>query len=94
MDEERLDSEPSIAAWKASTSSGGYSRGFHARGFWLKIWMAWQPRSTPRSTALATPPAGETWAPINIRTPHSACKSGLTADTCSCQLNHASTTCR
>src|SRR3712207_4562230 len=28
--------------------------------------MAWQPRSTPRSTALATPPAGETWAPMSI----------------------------
>src|SRR5688500_8511083 len=59
-------SEPSIAAWKASTSSAEYSRGFHARGFWLKIWIAWQPRSTPRCTAFATPPAGETWPPMSI----------------------------
>src|SRR3954447_18510524 len=53
-------------AWKAVTSSSGYSRGFHARGFWLKIWMASQPFSSPRSRALGTPPAGETWAPTSI----------------------------
>src|SRR3954470_21602035 len=40
--------------------------GFHARGFWLKIWIARAPRSVPRSTALAGPPAGETCAPISI----------------------------
>src|SRR3954471_12314294 len=40
--------------------------GFHARGFWLKIWIARAPRSAPRSTALAGPPAGETWAPMSI----------------------------
>src|SRR4051812_21264027 len=28
--------------------------------------MAWQPRSSPRATAFAGPPAGETWAPINM----------------------------
>src|SRR3954454_68434 len=60
-------SDPAIAAWKSSTSSSAYSRGFQARGFWLKIWIERQPRSTPRSTALAGPPAGETWAPISIR---------------------------
>src|SRR3954468_10375324 len=53
-------------ASKAVTSSSGYSRGFHARGFWLKIWMASQPFSSPRSRALGTPPAGETWAPTSI----------------------------
>src|SRR3954470_13340862 len=58
--------EPSIAAWKAFTSSAPYSRDFQARGFWLKIWIARQSRSTPRATALAGPPAGETWAPISI----------------------------
>src|SRR3954451_20072197 len=51
---------------KAATSSSGYSRGFQARGFWLKIWMASQPFSSPRSRALGTPPAGETWAPTSI----------------------------
>src|SRR3954465_14138220 len=35
------------------------------RGDWLKIWMASHSRSTPRWTALARPPAGETWAPIS-----------------------------
>src|SRR5687767_11081813 len=33
------------------------------RGDWLKIWIASHSRSTPRSTALGRPPAGETWAP-------------------------------
>src|SRR4029077_1991955 len=37
------------------------------RGDWLKIWIAWQPRSEPRSIALASPPAGETCAPISMR---------------------------
>src|SRR5271170_4615271 len=37
------------------------------RGDWLKIWIARQPRSTPRSIALARPPAGETCAPISMR---------------------------
>src|SRR5919202_3606861 len=59
-------SESAIAARKSATSSAEYSRGFHARGFWLKIWMDRQARSIPRSTALAGPPAGETWAPISI----------------------------
>ena len=36
------------------------------RGDWLKIWIARQPLSTPRSTAFARPPAGDTWAPISI----------------------------
>src|SRR5579875_2114650 len=35
------------------------------RGDWLKIWIARQPRSTPRCTAFASPPAGETCAPIS-----------------------------
>ena len=37
-----------------------------ARGLWLKIWIERQPRSSPRSTAFAGPPAGETWAPISM----------------------------
>src|ERR1700719_1842769 len=37
------------------------------RADWLKIWIARQPRSTPRSIALARPPAGETCAPISMR---------------------------
>src|SRR6476661_7739536 len=36
------------------------------RGEWLKIWIARQPRSAPRSTALARPPASETCAPISM----------------------------
>src|SRR5687768_9112002 len=36
------------------------------RGLWLKTWIASHPRSTPRSTALAIPPAVETCAPISI----------------------------
>src|ERR1700704_1450195 len=36
------------------------------RGDWLKIWIARQPRSTPRSIALLSPPAGDTWAPISM----------------------------
>src|SRR5438309_7204481 len=37
------------------------------RGDWLKIWIARAPRSTPRSIAFGSPPAGETWAPISMR---------------------------
>jgi hypothetical protein len=32
----------------------------------LKIWIARQPRSTPRSIARQRPPDGETWAPISM----------------------------
>jgi hypothetical protein len=32
----------------------------------LKIWIASHPRSTPRSTARASEPAGDTCAPISI----------------------------
>ena len=49
------------------------SRGRHARGLWLKNWIASQPRSSPRCTALAGPPAGETWAPMSM----AACASIL-----------------
>ena len=38
---------------------------FHWRGLWLKIWIAVQWRSSPRLTAFAGPPAGETCAPIS-----------------------------
>src|SRR5580693_2617708 len=41
------------------------------RGDWLKIWIARQPRCTPRSIAFGRPPAGETCAPISI-----ACGAG------------------
>src|SRR5690348_2261103 len=56
-----------MAVLKAAISSSEYSRGRHARGLWLKNWIERQPRATPRSTAFAGPPAGETWAPISIR---------------------------
>ena len=36
------------------------------RGDWLKIWIALQSRSKPRSTALGRPPAGDTCAPISV----------------------------
>src|SRR3954452_15590953 len=61
-------SEAPIASWNAATSSSEYTRGFQARGFWLKIWIEWQPRSTPRCTAFAGPPAGETCAPMSMET--------------------------
>src|SRR5918997_3070143 len=60
-------SEASNASLYAATFSSSYVVGFHWRGLWLKIWIARQPRSTPRATALAGPPAGETWAPISMR---------------------------
>ena len=66
MDEQRVDVRAAIAARNAATSSSAYERGFHARGFWLKNWIACAPRSTPRATAFAGPPAGETAAPISI----------------------------
>src|SRR5206468_966116 len=56
-----------IADRKRSTSGSRYADGLHMRGDWLKIWIARQPRSTPRSIAFASPPAGETWAPISMR---------------------------
>src|SRR2546425_8172376 len=56
-----------IARRKLSTSDWRYVDGFHMRGDWLKIWIARQPRSTPRSIAFASRPAGETWAPISMR---------------------------
>src|ERR1700722_11712256 len=36
------------------------------RGDWLKIWIAVQPRSMPRSIAFGSPPEGDTCAPISI----------------------------
>src|SRR6266487_2896661 len=36
------------------------------RGLWLKTWIASQSSSTPRSTALSSPPAVETCAPISM----------------------------
>src|SRR3954465_14644735 len=59
-------SEPSSASRNAAASSSVYSRTRRARGFWLKNWIARQPRSSPRATAFAGPPAGETWAPISM----------------------------
>ncbi len=55
-----------IASRKAAKSSSPYAVGRHIRGDWLKIWIAWQSFSTPRSIALGRPPAGETCAPISI----------------------------
>src|SRR6476469_1411923 len=45
--------------------------GRHMRGLWLKIWIDSQPRSSPRSIALASPPAVETCAPINMASDNS-----------------------
>ena len=56
--------EASIASRKAAKSSSPYFVGRHMRGLWLKIWIDSQPRSSPRSIALASPPAVETCAPI------------------------------
>ena len=58
--------EASIASLKAAKSSSPYFVGRHMRGLWLKIWIASQPRSSPRSTAFSRPPAVETWAPTNM----------------------------
>src|SRR3954447_19472141 len=58
--------ESARAASQSPISSSEYSRGFHARGFWLKIWIDSQPFSRPRSSALAGPRAGETWAPMSM----------------------------
>src|SRR3954454_1590336 len=58
--------EPSIASRKAAKASSPYFVGRHMRGLWLKIWIDSQPRSSPRSIALASPPAVETCAPINM----------------------------
>src|ERR1700761_5455746 len=58
--------ESSIASLKAAKSSSPYFVGRHMRGLWLKIWIASQPRSWPRSTAFSRPPAVETCAPTNM----------------------------
>src|SRR6476469_565018 len=58
--------EASIASRQAAKSSSPYFVGRHMRGLWLKIWIDSQPRSSPRSTALARPPAVETCAPTNM----------------------------
>src|SRR6476661_6149191 len=58
--------EASSASRNSATASSEYTEGRHIRGLWLKIWMDWQPRSSPRCTAFAGPPAGETWAPISM----------------------------
>src|SRR4051795_11822181 len=47
-------------------SSSLYATGRHMRGDWLKIWIAWDSDSTPRSWALTRPPAVDTWAPNSI----------------------------
>src|SRR5215213_10885057 len=58
--------ESSTAERNAATSSSVYTRDRHARGLWLKNWIAVEWRSTPRSIAFAGPPAEETWAPTSI----------------------------
>ncbi len=55
-----------MASRKAAKSSSPYFVGRHMRGLWLKIWIDSQPRSSPRSIALARPPEVETCAPINM----------------------------
>src|SRR5881394_2912705 len=47
-------------------SSAPYLVGRHILGLCLKIWIDSQPRSSPRSIALARPPAVETCAPTNM----------------------------
>ncbi len=49
-----------IASRKACTSSSRNTVGRHMRGDWLKIWIARQSRSKPRSIAFGNPPAGDT----------------------------------
>src|SRR6476660_3408792 len=61
-----LTEEDAIASLKAAKSSSPYFVGRHMRGLGLKIWIDSQPRSSPRSTALASPPAVETCAPTNM----------------------------
>src|SRR6476646_8557237 len=58
--------EPAIASRNVAKSSSPKFVGRHMRGLWLKIWIDSQPRSSPRSIALASPPAVETCAPINM----------------------------
>src|SRR3954447_17827658 len=58
----------SIASRKAAKSSSPYFVGRHMRGLWLKIWIDSQPRSSPRSIALSSPPAVDTCAPTNMTT--------------------------
>src|SRR6476660_3955433 len=66
-----LTEEDAIASLKAAKSSSPYLVGRHMRGLWLKIWIDSQPRSSPRSTALASPPAVETCAPTNMKSDNS-----------------------
>ena len=54
-----------MASRNSAKSSAEYRVGRHIRGLWLKIWIASDFDSTPRSTALAKPPAVETWQPIS-----------------------------
>src|SRR6478752_1072920 len=63
--------EAAIASRKAAKSSSPKFVGRHMRGLWLKIWIDSQPRSSPRSTALASPPAVETCAPTNMTSDNS-----------------------
>src|SRR6188768_2387951 len=63
--------ESSIASRKAAKSSSRKFVGRHMRGLWLKIWIDSQPRSLPRSIALASPPAVETCAPTNMKSDNS-----------------------
>ena len=67
VDQHRVDRRcrPSPRGRRRSRPSS-YLVGRHMRGDWLKIWIARQPLSTPRSTAFGRPPAGDTWAPISM----------------------------
>src|SRR5262249_17800665 len=59
--------DPARSSRKRATDSSAWAVGFHIRGLCVNTWIASQPISTPRSTALQMPPADETWAPISIR---------------------------
>ena len=87
-------SEPSIAAWKASTSSGAYSRGRQRARVLVEDLDGVAADFDASFDRFGHPAGGVTWAPINIRRAFCLQIDGLTADSCSCQLNHASTTCR
>ena len=58
MDQERVDVGVRDRRMNAGDLLAEYSRGFHWRGFWSKIWIAFAPSSTPRSIAFAGPPLG------------------------------------
>ena len=68
VDHERLDDPRRLhrLVERVDLLVGVVRRALPGARLWLKIWIDRQARSSPRFTAFAGPPAGETWAPINI----------------------------